>query len=619
MLNKANVVYDILGKIDALSEFPQSKSIILIKSNGEILYTNVEQQNIYNVEVGANLFDLDTEPQLSSLISNISKSDLSFFSCDLIVKSRESFCEGFLLTIEKIKLNLEPVFIIYIDSQDNKNAVTKKVNTFNQALESVNVGVLIANSNAKIQYTSKAFEKLFNSHIEELFNQHISFPFIQYLSKSEINELNRVINSKKKWKKVITQIDNQGEVSYIEVKLYITSDSFLNLLNYIVTATDITNFVKQARLLKKSEQRQKTIINNISDPILILKRVNGELLMENANNNFYYDILGRAIKPKEIHFELLNPVLHSIIHEAIVNLERKNKKHSPFHYTVPKSNRRYLGKVTFTDDNYDNTRLYIINMTDITEQLEIERKLRDAYKKEISLNKLKSKFLANMSHEIRTPLNAIVGYSDLLEDDVKAMNYESSSKMAEFLKEGVNRLVKLVDNIVEVSLLESGNEELTVEILDINTLLQNQFDIWKNEIKAKNISLNYNLSPRKLIVEANSDKLEKAFNEIVENAIKYNVNGGSIYVNTLEKNGNVIIEFVDTGIGIEQNNLDRIFELFEQEEDVGYTRSYEGAGLGLSLSQKLITFMKGKLNIFSQPGQGTTITVSFPISKNNSN
>lgn len=74
-------------------------------------------------------------------------------------------------------------------------------------------------------------------------------------------------------------------------------------------------------------------------------------------------------------------------------------------------------------------------MTDITEQLEIERKLRDAYKKEISLNKLKSTFLANMSHEIRTPLNAIVGYSDLLEDDVKAKNFESSSQMTSYLKE----------------------------------------------------------------------------------------------------------------------------------------------------------------------------------------
>ncbi|MDX1701165.1 MAG: HAMP domain-containing sensor histidine kinase, partial [Melioribacteraceae bacterium] len=256
--------------------------------------------------------------------------------------------------------------------------------------------------------------------------------------------------------------------------------------------------------------------------------------------------------------------------------------------------------------------LYIVNMTDITEQLEIERKLRDAYKKEISLNKLKSTFLANMSHEIRTPLNAIVGYSDLLEDDVKTMNYESSSRMTAYLKEGVNRLLKLVDNIVEVSLLESGNEEFELDRINLNKFINENSSTWIDEAKLKNVRIDFNLCNSNLEIEVNEEKLERAVKELVENAIKYNKEDGSIYISTSEDEDNNILQIADTGIGIEEDSLQKIFDLFEQVEQSGYTRKYEGAGLGLSLSNKLISFMNGKMSIASQINEGTTVTIIFP-------
>lgn len=126
-----------------------------------------------------------------------------------------------------------------------------------------------------------------------------------------------------------------------------------------------------------------------------------------------------------------------------------------------------------------------------------------------------------MSHEIRTPLNAIVGYSDLLEDDVKAKNFESSSQMTSYLKEGVNRLLKLVDNIVEVSLLESGNETIDLAEIDINVIINSNKDYWIKEAKAKSIELTCQLSSGKNTVLGNEEKLLRALNEIIDNAIKY--------------------------------------------------------------------------------------------------
>ena len=289
-----------------------------------------------------------------------------------------------------------------------------------------------------------------------------------------------------------------------------------------------------------------------------------------------------------------------------------NRIHAQFHYYNLDRNKRFIGKVTYTDDHYDNTRLFIINLTDITEQLEIEKKLREAYDKEISLNKLKSSFLANMSHEIRTPLNAIVGYSELLEDDVKAQDYESSTEMTSHLKDGVKRLLNLVDNIVEVSLLESGNFEMEFENVNVKEVVIKNKTKWLQQGKNKNISFEFNVSENDLLISANEEKLSKALTEVVFNAVKYNIENGKIVISACKEENNVIIKVCDTGIGIEEKELNKIFKLFEQVEEEGYTRRYEGAGLGLSIANKLIVFMKGKLSIQSQLTQGTTITISFP-------
>jgi len=614
-VNKTYSDLDIINKFESMEEYPSTKAVLLADQNGYIIYANNSLKKTYDLEERQNIFELDTEPNLSHLFNNLIDNDVSNFCSDLLIEKEGEYCESYLLNIEKVKLNEDPVFIVYLDSQDNRRKLTKKVNTYNQALESVSVGVLIADHSASVKYISTSFEKFFGIRIDEIYNKNLVTTFVKYLSDFELNELDVSVTEKRPWVKVISDINNEGDVQYKEIRMNIVKDNLDGSVNFIVTANDITKHIQQARLIKKSEQRQKSIINNISDPILILRKEKGDLIFENANNNFYNEILGKnSDSSEEALFELINPVLHSIIHEAIQNFDDSNRTHAPFHYTALASNKRFLGKITYTDDHYDNTRLYIVNMTDITEQLEIEKKLRDAYKKEISLNKLKSTFLANMSHEIRTPLNAIVGYSDLLEDDVKMMNYESSSRMTTYLKDGVNRLLKLVDNIVEVSLLESGNEDIKLDMVNLNKLLHSMEESWVEQANLRNINLSLELHLDEASIEANEEKLERAVKEIVDNAIKYNTDNGSVIISTTKEDENIMLQVSDTGIGIEQDSLKKIFKLFEQVEEVGYTRKYEGAGLGLSLANKLISFMNGKMNIVSQPNEGTIITITFPKS-----
>ncbi len=503
--------------------------------------------------------------------------------------------------------------MVFIDSQDNKERLNKKLNTYNFALESVNVGVLIADNNTNVKFISTSFEKILNIKLEQVFNKKIPELFKKHLSDFEIDELEVALLNQKKWVKVISDISNDGDVSYKEFRLNFIKNSALETDSFIITANDITDHINQTRLLKKSERKQKSIINNISDPILIIKREKRKLVFDNANESFYKNIVKNINESKKINLDKnLPPDFYKQIKNAITDLENEKKIHTQFHYHSALNNKRYLGKIAYTDDNFDNSRLFIINMTDITEQFEIEKRLREAYKKEMSLNKLKSTFLANMSHEIRTPLNAIVGYSDLLEDDVKQMNYESSTQMTTFLKEGVNRLLKLVDNIVEVSLLESGNEDIKLESANLNEIINSNKKLWIEEAKSKNLRIHFDLVNEEIYAKINAEKLDKAVKEIVDNAIKYNVENGSVKITTFKESNRVSIQVSDTGIGIEKESLTKIFKIFSQVEDMGYTRKYEGAGLGLSLAKKLISYMNGKVNILSKPNEGTVITVSFP-------
>lgn len=219
-----------------------------------------------------------------------------------------------------------------------------------------------------------------------------------------------------------------------------------------------------------------------------------------------------------------------------------------------------------------------------------------------------------MSHEIRTPLNAIIGYSELLEDDVQLKEYDSIAENTFFLKDGVKRLLKLVENIIEASIIESGELELEIEKTDINLIAKEIFENQKTKYENKKIVFDSDFLNTELYCKIDKEKLAKILLMIIENAVKYNRENGIVLVQTCRKDSGAFIKISDTGIGIEQDKLSAILEPFTQDEDEGYKRRYEGAGLGLTIAYKLTLAMNGKFNITSQPNEGTAVILEFPLS-----
>ncbi|MCD4773204.1 MAG: tetratricopeptide repeat protein [Bacteroidales bacterium] len=238
------------------------------------------------------------------------------------------------------------------------------------------------------------------------------------------------------------------------------------------------------------------------------------------------------------------------------------------------------------------------------EKADIDRK--KALKTAEDANYLKNAFLANMSHEIRTPLNGIIGFSSLLETELSIMENEELYEYAKGIQQSGDRLMHLLNNIIDISRIEANDMEVKLNPCFINEIMENVCEIFRFNANEKKLKFNTKFTE---LPEALADEsyITKIVSDVIDNAIKY-TNSGFINIATeYDKNLNqILITIKDTGIGIDKAYLNHIFEAFRQESS-GYSRTYQGAGLGLPLAEKLIKLMDGDIKIDSIKGKGTTV------------
>lgn len=236
-------------------------------------------------------------------------------------------------------------------------------------------------------------------------------------------------------------------------------------------------------------------------------------------------------------------------------------------------------------------------------------KIRDAEQKAIDSDKLKTAFLQNISHEIRTPMNSIIGFSELLKE-----NNSSAKEKAQYLdmiEKGSGQLLNIVNEVLDISLIETGNITLNEQKLNLNELIDETYLVHKQSIK-KEISFTSakGLSGEAAIILTDGTKVRQVLNNLLDNAIKFTDNGHISFGYSLVNN-NLEFFIEDTGIGIDVDFHEDIFERFRK---VGRdnNRLYEGVGLGLAICKGNIELLKGKIWIDSAPGVGSKFYFTIP-------
>lgn len=604
--------FDSINEFKTLIETPETKPLALVDSKGIIQYSNKSFNLLFNLFEGDSINLIPSEPSLSLFIQSLVSSKYSSFHFEIfLLKNISTIPDNYFIDIERIFVDGHQLMVLVFTSGAERRQIEDRINNLHNALEYGNVTVAITDDKGIINYSSRSFDSLVNSSIQYIYNSFLPDILQPFLSTDDYLLLKNAIFRKSEWVSLVTTILD-GKKYYKELKLNPVVKNYSDSVNFILTVNDISEYIEKNQIILRSAERQKLVINNISDPILIIRKEANSFIFEGANEAFYTCF--NISRENLIKFEdIKEESIVNFVKELVNELDNSDSIVLSKNYTNCTNNNKYICKISHFNQTDLETTTYVITFTDLTERIKAEEQLRLAYEKEIQLNKLKSAFLANMSHEFRTPLNAIAGYSDLLEDDIKNKEYDYLFEYTTYLKEGVQRLVKLVDNILEISFLESGINDIEKEPVNINYLIRSIFNSFINKMQASNVSGNLDLDPLEPKILSDESKILKILENLIDNAIKYNKPDGKIIIQSFVKNNNVYIKIIDTGIGIDTSKLEKIIKPFEQEEDLAHTRNYEGAGLGLTISYRLTLKLNGEFLINSEVNKGTEITLIFPL------
>jgi PAS domain S-box-containing protein len=377
---------------------------------------------------------------------------------------------------------------------------------------------------------------------------------------------------------------------------------------FITSMLDITDRKRFEAALETERILLRTVIENIPDAIYVKDRRLKKVLVNKADlDNFgrpESEVLGKD------DFELLPPEVAKNTYrddEHVVNTGEAILNKEEFITNTSGKNKWLLtSKLPLYDKEGKITGLVGIGH-DITEIKKMIEELVKAKEKAEEMNRLKSIFLANMSHELRTPLVGLLGFSEVLCNELTG----ELKDYAEMISASGERLLRTLSVLLDYSKIEAEKVELTKRIFSLTNLLDDEIKLYAVMAKNKAIKLQSEYPAGQLLINSDDILLKEIIDNLLNNALKY-TSKGSVVIKTETGNDTITIKVVDTGIGIPKEKISRIFEEFRQVSE-GANRSYQGTGLGLTLVKKYVTLLGGRIEVESEVGAGSTFSILFPL------
>jgi PAS domain S-box-containing protein len=254
--------------------------------------------------------------------------------------------------------------------------------------------------------------------------------------------------------------------------------------------------------------------------------------------------------------------------------------------------------------------------SNITAAFEAGRSLREAKERAEIANRAKSEFLANMSHELRTPLNAIIGFSEIIMNRIFGSDHlERYDSYAQDINNSGRHLLSIIDEILDLSKIEAGREELDEGTIELSELISSTRRLFNGRFDQADLALKIDIPSPGLTVLCDTTKLKQCLSNLLSNSLKFTQAGGEITVRMgLNDGGDLVIAVSDTGVGIASTDIPTVMAPFGQVESA-FQRAHSGTGLGVPLTRALIELHGGTFEIDSVLGKGTTVTLTLPASR----
>jgi len=321
--------------------------------------------------------------------------------------------------------------------------------------------------------------------------------------------------------------------------------------------------------------------------------------------------------------ELFNSLLHpddlAFVQKRAESLWAGDTVQEIFEWRIPGrdgTERLFHAEIEPERDKAGHLTRIIGTVQDVTAQRNTERELQRALEEAKAANKAKSEFLMNMSHELRTPLNAVIGFSELLLNDVpETLTPEQRMEYLTDIHDSGQHLLDIIGGILDLSKVESGRTVLDEDVFDLQDAISWTHRLVAETAREAGLALEVDAGADLPGFRGDERLIRQAVLNLVSNAIKFTQSGGWVRIQaTRDDTGDVAIIVADSGIGMRSEDLAVALSPFGQVES-SLTRNFEGTGLGLPLAQKFVELHGGELTIESRPRQGTTVTIKLPQSR----
>lgn len=382
-----------------------------------------------------------------------------------------------------------------------------------------------------------------------------------------------------------------------------TTSAILLVLNIMIVVLYTCIWTKVKNKLQKSENRLRYIIENQKDVIFELDEYGKFVFVSDSSRA----VLG--YNSEELLEKSMKDVFNIDIDEGIV----KNKDNYIDREVIFEKQDKIKINLNITwkniNENSNKFKGAIGSIRDIT-----ENKLLDEY---IKTDKIKRENFTNLSHDLRTPLNVINSTLQVIDiyknENVKDQG-EKLDNYINVIKKNVYRLIKLVNNIIDISKLDSGFCELNCTYANMVEAVEDTCMLAVDYAKSKNITLQFDTTEEEMYSDFDEDKIERIVLNLLSNALRFTPRGGFIMVNMTRENECINISIKDTGIGIEKEKIDLIFGKFTQLNKTNL-RGTTGSGLGLSIVKSLVELHGGSIEVHSEINKGSNFIIKIPITE----
>lgn len=459
------------------------------------------------------------------------------------------------------------------------------------------VSIVITDPNGTIRYVNQTFTQVTGYSREEALGTNPRILKSGTLPDDFYKELWNTISSGKPWRGEFHNISKNGEPFWEIASISPLSDRSGKITNYVAIKENITYLKNIQEELRKSEERNREILEAIPD-IMVRLNEKGEILDQNLTEKI------NEVLPENERENCRVYIEHTL----------QTGTMQVYEYPIFKDGVEHYYEARFIVSGEDEVFAIIRN---ITERIKAEKQIKSAREAAENANRAKSAFLATMSHEIRTPLHSISGFIELLK---KTPLNETQKDYLNIIAQSAENLLGIINDVLDFSKIESG--KMDIEHVAFSPFLEFEpvFELFAKRAGDKKISLYPYIEPN-LPQSIVSDplRIRQVLFNLLSNAVKFTPEGGKIYVEIQsagesDQTLHIAFSVKDTGIGIPPHKRDKIFESFTQA-DSSITRKYGGTGLGLSISKNLVHLLGGNLSLESTPGRGSTFSFVIPVQK----